>query len=872
MKKASKNGSPSSIRFLAIVQIANAVLACFWLAVPASLPAQIVGLFLSFLLLIIVARNIWEITLLAGANKEPEDQRPPTAIGELQGFLVDHLQFAVITLFPTMRFRLETTRVPERMKALKIYENRDFADLLESLTRLPRNEISLLAFQLEHAFGMDSIQWNVTLLGLPKEVQLQASSYVRLSFVPTFENGLLQAVHITFQDISEIKQREEQANEQRREMEKFFAVLQVSDSLFELFMSETRRLFEDIKSDLKALKNNTASDPKEVANRLFRAVHTIKANSRLFKLNSIQDVAHRVETYLDDLRKGRIRLNPRTIQELMVRIQSISEEVYSYASLRKEILSSSDRNSGLNLKYRLQWLRSLMGQFASVMNDPNFDQSQLELIQREFTRALSSFDRSSLREYIRGYETMLQEMASHLGKEVKLNVSIDFHQFETPILTKVNDILVHCLRNAVDHGIEPPEEREATGKPRQGTISLATRERNGMIEIDLSDDGRGIDVEKVREKAVELGILSSTEAATLTDDYIVPLLFNVGVSTATTVTEISGRGLGMDVVRDGIYGLNGQLRLSFVKGQSTTISFSVPLASEDLLSPLAINDVNQLLREAVESAERTSGRRFQIESGDLVHTNVFADRSVISEALRLTLCEVSGQFGFDRPLKISIHEHRGKRKVDSFVFYRLKIGDPRASDEKPSPASMKAFERSTQLIRKSGGSLYVRNSSQVEINLPSNIPVPFAEFSFKVLVFSEREFDLDKTIETFFSSVMGGWTYRIYRGSKGVELPSELQRSGCLVLLDSLHIKDYVASRDEKDRARDGIILFPEGELDIDALNETGIIPENVLFAPRSFDSRHLHRCLVSIVFRRFLKEMVRDKADESHEPSLLAS
>lgn len=871
MKQASKKNSPSSIRFLAIVQIVNALMACFWLMVPASLPAQLMGLSLSFLFLVVIARNIWEINLLKGSAEDEPAGRPANAIGELQGFLVDHLQFAVITLFPSMRFRLETTKVPERMKTLKVWENRDFGELLTSLTRLPQNEIATMAFQLEHAFGMDSVQWNVTLLGLPKEVQLQASTYVRLSYVPTFENGLLQAVHIIFQDISEIKQREEQAQEQRREMEKFFAVLQVSDSLFELFMSETRRLFEDIKSDLKALKGNTATDPKETANRLFRAVHTIKANSRLFKLNSIQDVAHKVETYLDDLRKGRIRLNQRTIQELMLRIQSISEEVYSYASLRKEILSSSDRNSGLNLKYRLQWMRSLMGQFASVMSDPNFDQSQLELIQREFTRALSSFDRSSLREYLRGYETMLQDMALHLGKEVKLQVSIDFHQFETAVLTKVNDILIHCLRNAVDHGIEPPDEREAAGKPRFGTISLSTRERNGMIEIDLHDDGRGIDVDKVREKAVELGILSEVEAKTLTDDYIVPLLFNVGVSTATTVTEISGRGLGMDVVRDGIYGLNGQLRLSFVKGMSTTISFSVPLASEELLSPLAIHDVNQLLREAVSLAHKSSGRTFQIETGDLVHTNIFADRAVISEAMQLALCEVGSQFSNDRPLRISIHEHRGKRKVDSFVFYRVKIGDPRQTEEKPAPDSMKTFERATQLIRKSGGSLYVRNSSQVEINLPSNIPVPFAEYSFKVLVFSQRSIDLDQTIDTFFNSVMGGWTYKIHRCSKAGELPPEMQRNACLVLLDSRHIKDYVASRDEKDRARDGIILFPEGELDIDALNETGIVPENVLFAPRSFDSTHLHRCLVSIVFRRFLKEMVRDKTDEA-DPSLLAS
>jgi hypothetical protein len=160
----------------------------------------------------------------------------------------------------------------------------------------------------------------------------------------------------------------------------------------------------------------------------------------------------------------------------------------------------------------------------------------------------------------------------------------------------------------------------------------------------------------------------------------------------------------------------------------------------------------------------------------------------------------------------------------------------------------------------------------VEINLPSNIPVPFAEYTFRILVFSQRALDLDQTMAAFFDSVMGGWSYRIYRHNPMAPLPPELQRNACLVLLDSCYIKDYVSCRDEKDRARDGIVLFPEGELDIDALNETGIVPENLLFAPQSFDAKHLHRCLVSIVFRRFLKEMVRDKVEESPYPSLLAS
>ncbi|RYZ52467.1 MAG: hypothetical protein EOP07_19565 [Proteobacteria bacterium] len=351
-EKKRTTRAPSSLKFLSGVLATNSVLAAFWISVPASNAVKAIGLVISFIMLVVVSKSIWEYKLDQYRAPEEIPEVPSISSEELQKFVVDQLQFAVVSVGPELEYRLETKTIPAAMGSWRMWERKELGELLRSVTSLSNKDIDLLKFHLRLAFGMDQLQWHVTSLGLPREAQLKVSHghYVRLSYVPQFEEGLLANVRLIMQDISEIKQREEQANAQRKEMEKFFALLQVSDSLFELFMGETRRLFEDIRNDLKQLKTSTPEAAREHASRLFRAVHTIKANARLFKLDSIQDVAHHVETYLDDLRQGKIKINPNTLQELTLRMQSISEEVYSYASLRKEILNTTDRNSGNSAK------------------------------------------------------------------------------------------------------------------------------------------------------------------------------------------------------------------------------------------------------------------------------------------------------------------------------------------------------------------------------------------------------------------------------------------------------------------------------------------------------------------------------------------
>ena len=170
---------------------------------------------------------------------------------------------------------------------------------------------------------------------------------------------------------------------------------------------------------------------------------------------------------------------------------------------------------------------------------------------------------------------LVRELAVRLGKEVRLVVSGESTEIDKTVIEQLADPLTHLLRNAVDHGIESSDEREALGKPRLGTIHLRAGHRSGRIVIEISDDGRGIDREKVLAKARERGLVA--QDASLRDDEIDNLIFLPGFSTAAIVSSVSGRGVGMDVVKRNIHALGGRIAVESNFGAGSRFLLSLPL-------------------------------------------------------------------------------------------------------------------------------------------------------------------------------------------------------------------------------------------------------------------------------------------------------
>jgi two-component system chemotaxis sensor kinase CheA len=171
----------------------------------------------------------------------------------------------------------------------------------------------------------------------------------------------------------------------------------------------------------------------------------------------------------------------------------------------------------------------------------------------------------------------VRELARDLDKQVELVVSGENTELDRKMIEALNDPLLHIVRNAVDHGIEPADVREALGKPPGGTIEVSARARGAYAQITIGDDGRGMEPQLLREVAVRKGLLPPDAAAALSDQEALELIFMPGFTTAQMITDISGRGVGMDVVRTNIQELGGQVQLESRAGAGTTITLVLPL-------------------------------------------------------------------------------------------------------------------------------------------------------------------------------------------------------------------------------------------------------------------------------------------------------
>ncbi len=171
---------------------------------------------------------------------------------------------------------------------------------------------------------------------------------------------------------------------------------------------------------------------------------------------------------------------------------------------------------------------------------------------------------------------LVRDLARERNKEVELKLEGAETELDRKVLEQVKDPLMHLLRNSVDHGIEPPADRVKAGKPRHGTITVRTFQKGNNIVIQVADDGGGIDRAKVKQAALKNALMRADELPALSDDETLRLIFAPGLSTSSTITDISGRGVGMDVVQRNVQALQGQVDVESTVGKGTTITLTLP--------------------------------------------------------------------------------------------------------------------------------------------------------------------------------------------------------------------------------------------------------------------------------------------------------
>ena len=200
---------------------------------------------------------------------------------------------------------------------------------------------------------------------------------------------------------------------------------------------------------------------------------------------------------------------------------------------------------------------------------------QLEQILREVQFISMSMRLVPVKGLFQKMARLVWDTSKKIGKQISFEVQGEETELDRTVIEKIADPLMHMVRNSIDHGIEPPEERERQGKPRQGRLKLCAFHRSGSVHIQIIDDGRGLDHEKIRMKAVEKGLVSADQV--LSKQELWQLIFAPGFSTAAVVTDISGRGVGMDVVRRNIESMRGRVLIDSQLGEGTTFTIELPL-------------------------------------------------------------------------------------------------------------------------------------------------------------------------------------------------------------------------------------------------------------------------------------------------------
>jgi len=231
-------------------------------------------------------------------------------------------------------------------------------------------------------------------------------------------------------------------------------------------------------------------------------------------------------------------------------------------------------------KNRLTHLRSdILNGRASAATLKSLDESvnQLDMLVVNLQNAVMNTRMQPIGRLFKKYPRLARDLARQLGKDVELELSGEKTEIDKTMIEDLNDPLVHLVRNAVDHGVESPEQRAAAGKPSKSIVQLSARQEGDHILITIADDGRGMNPEILRSKAVQKGLITVEEASALSEEQSLNLVFMPGFSTKDEISSVSGRGVGMDVVHTNIQKLNGSIEIRSVPGKGSMFIIFLPL-------------------------------------------------------------------------------------------------------------------------------------------------------------------------------------------------------------------------------------------------------------------------------------------------------
>lgn len=280
---------------------------------------------------------------------------------------------------------------------------------------------------------------------------------------------------------------------------------------------------------------------------------------------------------------GELVLDRASVHSVLENLESASRALeVTRKNFKKHRLNTKDRHhlvgrASENIKKIHEEMDRVGRIFRELTRELDVSAGNLDFVAGELRDQVMKLRMVPISQVFTKHRRTVRDLAKSLGKKVRLELTGENTELDKMLVEKLDEPLLHMVRNAVDHGIETPEMREKRGKATDGVVRLTARHQGGQLVVEVSDDGKGLDPEKIKAKAVEKNLLSAEEASELDEASSLRLIFSPGFSTAGKVTHLSGRGVGMDVVHETVRRLRGSIEVTSTHGAGTTLSMALPL-------------------------------------------------------------------------------------------------------------------------------------------------------------------------------------------------------------------------------------------------------------------------------------------------------
>lgn len=359
-------------------------------------------------------------------------------------------------------------------------------------------------------------------------------------------------------DVTELRKLAAEANKQKRELEIIGEILSVTQEKFHEFITTSIKFVDENELLIRENPEHNAA----AINQLFRNMHTIKGNARTYGFHHLTNIVHEAEQSYEELRKPHpvIAWDQATLVDELLAVRDSLEH---YARINEVSLGRKGPGRRASVEHYLMVDKNQIQETLHRLETVNTGNIHELIAARDAVRkTLRLLGTERIVETLEGVLDSLPSLAKELHKVPPIiDIQDNGYVVRTQASGMIKNVFMHLIRNSIDHGLESPEERSALSKPVAGTIRLQLAVQDAMLQIKLADDGRGLALARIRKLAIEKGLINAEDQ--LSDEEIAMQIFRPGFSTAEKITEVSGRGVGMDAVQDFVKRENGKIEIRF---------------------------------------------------------------------------------------------------------------------------------------------------------------------------------------------------------------------------------------------------------------------------------------------------------------------